>query len=176
MTRNYFTNFDDSSEDFTLGKTERDKLKSTMKRRRRFDFSVCDFMYSCLCPIKRHYPCFRKDGKSVQQNYIKFQKGLRKLNVDMDLTTILTSIRRMRFLTDAMMTQDQQFIEKYSMSNLIDYSHEQDLQDMNSIPTVNVDKSHQDVLIHESEVDHKLDFLSSRPLESMDKFLICQVS
>ena len=111
MTRNYFTNFDDSSEDFTLGKTERDKLKSTMKRRRRFDFSVCDFMYSCLCPIKRHYPCFRKDGKSVQQNYIKFQKGLRKLNVDMDLTTILTSIRRMRFLTDAMMTHNQQFIE-----------------------------------------------------------------
>ena len=62
------------------------------------------------------------------------------------------------------------------MSNLINYSHEQDLQDMNSIPTVNVDKSHQDVLIHESEIDHKLDFLSSRPLESMDKFLICQVS
>jgi len=62
------------------------------------------------------------------------------------------------------------------MSNLINYSHEQDLQDMNSIPTVNVDKSHQDVLIHESEIDHKLDFLSSRPLRSMDKFLICQVS
>ena len=82
----------------------------------------------------------------------------------------------MRFLTDALLTQDQQFIEKYSMSNLIDYSHEQDLQDMNSIPTVNMDKSHQDVLSHESEIDHKLDFLSSRPLGSMDKFLIRQVS
>ena len=176
MTRNYCTSFDDSNGDSTLGKIEHDKLKSTMKRRRRFNFSLCDFMYSCLCPIKYHYPCFRKDGKSVQQNYIKFQKGMRKLNIDMDLTTILTSIRRMRFLTDALLTQDQQFIEKYSMSNLIDYSHEQDLQDMNSIPTVNMDKSHQDVLSHESEIDHKLDFLSSRPLGSMDKFLIRQVS
>jgi hypothetical protein len=95
-------------------------LGDEMKQRRRFDFSTCDFLYGTFWWIKRKYPWCRKNGTSVHDNHLLFEKGLKKFNVDLDLMTIITTVRRMKVLTELLFNDNQKLLEKYSKYHTIE--------------------------------------------------------
>jgi hypothetical protein len=104
-------------------------LGDKMKQRRRFDYSTWDFLYGTFWWVKRKYPWCRKDGKSVHDNYILFRKGLEKFHVDLDLVTIITTVRRMKVFTDLLFNDNQKLLERYSKHHTIESANFDDLDE-----------------------------------------------
>lgn len=153
-----------------------ENLWSTIKQRRRFDFSLCDFMYSILWPVKFDYPCLRKDGKSVHSNYVKFQKGMEKYNVDLDITNILTTVKRMKTLSDLILSSDQKLLEKYSKHHLIDVPNDVDLDYMQDVPAAKCRQLLAERKAHSENLNDFIYSFSDKQATEWDRFMISNIS
>jgi hypothetical protein len=114
---------------YTFNPEQWNALGDEMKQRRRFDFSTWDFMYGTFWWIKRKYPWCRKDGKSVHDNYILFRKGLEKFHVDLDLVSVISTVRRIKVFTELFFNDHQKLLEKYSKYHAIESANFNDLDE-----------------------------------------------
>jgi hypothetical protein len=70
----------------------------------------------------------------VHDNYILFSKGLEKFYVDLDLLSVITTVRRMKVLTELLFNDNQQLLEKYSKYHTIESANFDDLDYFKTIP------------------------------------------
>lgn len=94
--------------------------------RKRFIYSGLDiilYMVRCLClrSVKDHKKQESKENwdKSYSHHYY-FRKGVYKLQEELDVVTMLKSMRRVKLLTSTLLTQTQKMILKFQRKNLIE--------------------------------------------------------
>ena len=110
-----------------------DALREKLKNRKRFTYSYLDFIYTHFCWIKRRFSlCKKKD--SVYDNYIWYQKGVAKYEQEIDLVSIITSIRRLNLLMDMTLDQNQRLLEIYSPYHNVEFSQNEYEMYMKDIP------------------------------------------
>jgi hypothetical protein len=150
-------------------------LGNEMKQRRRFDYSTLDFLYSAFWWVKYKYPWCKKNGKSVHDNYILFRKGLEKFYVDLDLLSVITTVRKMKVLTDLFFNDNQQLLEKYSKYHTIESANFDDLDHFKRIPQYKSSNLMESRFEHASTLNGSIRRMAKRPMSKIDLFLISQI-
>jgi len=83
---------------------------------------------------------------------------MEKYNVDLDITNILTTVKRMKTLSALILSSDQKLLEKYSKHHLIDVPNDVDLDYMQDVPAA---KSRQILTERKAHSENLNDFVYS---------------
>jgi len=93
----------------------------------------------------------------------------------MDITNFLATIKRMKLLTDVLLTNNQRFLERYTQYHLIEAPNDRDLEYMDEIPPEKSKCTSNAIKSQNHTVNVKMqDFMSG--CSKMDKKLITQIS
>ena len=105
-----------------------------------------------------------------------FRKGLEKFYIDLDLVSVLTTVRRMKVMTDLMFTENQKYLEKYSIHHTIENPNFDDLDYFKTIPKLRDNNSKNNAFIHSSLTNANIRRLVKDPITDVDKMLINQIA
>ncbi len=89
--------------------------------RQRFNYTAKDiltYIFKCLC-------CRRKESlRDSDQNlkHFLFDKAEEKLESELDIITLLKSMRKLKLMTQAILTQKNRMLLKFQRKNLIESS------------------------------------------------------
>lgn len=94
--------------------------------RRRFMYTACDileYLFRFLCirsvKLKRFRGPKHKWEEHLRKHY-HYNEGVDKLHDELDVITLLKSMRRVKLLTQTLMTQTQKMVLKFQRKNLIE--------------------------------------------------------
>jgi len=93
----------------------------------------------------------------------------------MDLVNFLATIKRMKLLTDVLMTNNQRFLERYTQYHLIEAPNDRDLEYMNEIPPEKSKSTPDLIMENEYNTNIKIQELMTE-CSKMDKKIITQIS
>lgn len=103
-----------------------------MKERRRFNFSVFDFIYNLYCLIGWMFCCKRKRS-SLFKRYKYYEYGENKYMKEFDAAYYAKSIRRLEMLVNTFMDDSERYLVNYQKNNTIslhsDYTATSDSDD-----------------------------------------------
>jgi len=117
-----------------------------------------------------------KDGKSVHANYLKFEKGLDKFNIDLDLINIITTVKRMKVMSDILLTDNQKLFENYSRHHVIDVPNKEDLEYLKRVPKYKWSNLRKNVFSHSCEINWSIRRFSKLKMSEVDRMLIANIS
>jgi len=117
-----------------------------------------------------------KNGKSVHANYLRFGKGLDKFNIDLDLINIITTVKRMKVMSDILLTDNQKLFENYSRHHVIDVPNTEDLEYLKRVPKYKCKNLRENVFRHSSEINGSIRRFSKLKMSEVDRMLIANVS
>jgi hypothetical protein len=86
-------------------------LLDTMKVRKRFNWKLSDLLCNAFCLLKCRHPCSRNKKREAERNYNLLMKGQEMYESEMDLVTILTTIRKVNWLMDTLMDDQNKVLE-----------------------------------------------------------------
>lgn len=106
--------------------------------RKRFKYSIGDifkYILTCLCfrklKLKKYVGSIEEWEKSMKKHY-QFNEGEDKLFDELDVISILKSIRRVKLLTQSLLTQQQKTILRFQRKNIIESSSSSGDSDSNN--------------------------------------------
>jgi hypothetical protein len=150
-------------------------LAYELKNRRRLNFTFYEFLYGAFCLKKdKRFFCRKKGHNTIHENYILHRRGILHFYADIDLVSILTTVRRMKVLSDLFFNTAQKTLEKYSLFHTID-SKPSEIDYFKNIPKSNFRGLRENPFEHNAEVNATVRRLASKPLTKMDLFLISQI-
>jgi hypothetical protein len=159
-----------------LGPDLANNLALEMKHRRRFNFGMLDFLYGAYFCCKRQYKCWRKDGNSIHDNYLVYRRGWESFYLDLDVVSILTTVRRMKVLSNLFFNDTQKQLEKYSIFHAINSFSANSIETFKDIPKIDRRKNEiEKIATHSLRVNSAVRELSQHPLSKIDRFLISQI-
>jgi hypothetical protein len=159
-----------------LGPDLANNLALEMKHRRRFNFGMLDFLYGAYFCCKRQYKCWRKDGNSIHDNYLVYRRGWESFYLDLDVVSILTTVRRMKVLSNLFFNDTQKQLEKYSIFHSINSFSASSIESFKDIPKIDRRKNKiEKIATHSLRVNSAVRELSQHPLSKIDRFLISQI-
>lgn len=151
-------------------------LANELKNRRRLNFTFCEYLYGAFCPKKDSRLFCRKKGRTtVHENYILHRRGVVHFYADLDLVSILTTVRRMKVLSDLFFNMTQKTLEKYSLFHTID-SMPSEIDFFKTIPKSNFRGLNENPFEHNAQINSTVRRLVSKPLTKMDLFLLSQIN
>jgi len=133
------------------------------------------FMESCV-QSNCSGDAVNKNGKSVHANYLKFEKGLDKFNIDLDLINIITTVKRMKVMSDILLTNNQKLFENYSRHHVIDVPNKEDLEYLKRVPKYKWSNLRESVFTHSSEINGSIRRFSKLKMSEVDRMLIANIS
>ena len=106
--------------------------------RRRFNYTMKDILYfilRCLCFRKIKLKKYRGTREDWQQNikkHYQFDEGEDKLFDELDVITLLKTMRRVKLLTQTLLTQQQKMVLRFQRKNIIESSSSSGDSDTNN--------------------------------------------
>eukprot|EP00347_Sterkiella_histriomuscorum_P013629 403363988 len=100
-----------------LGDQDIDTILMNLIKRKRFNYTIKDittYIFKCLCLRKQ------RNFKLNHKQHFIFQKGEKKLQDELNVVTLLKSIRQVKLLSQALLSQRQNTILKFQRKNLIE--------------------------------------------------------
>jgi hypothetical protein len=94
--------------------------------RRRFIYTgkdILTYMFRCLCfrSVKlRRYKGSKEGWDRVMRKHYYFKEGEDKLFDELDVINLLKSMRRIKLLTQTLLTQTQKMVLKFQRKNIIE--------------------------------------------------------
>jgi hypothetical protein len=98
-----------------LSSTDINQILINLISRRRFSYNwrdVFTYVLRCLCIRKTH----------TRDHHFLYQKGEKKLSKELDVISLLKSLRQIKLLTQVTLSQKQKFMLKFQRKNLIETS------------------------------------------------------
>ena len=97
--------------------------------------NIFKYILTCLCfrklKLKKYVGSIEEWEKSMKKNY-QFNEGEDKLFDELDVISILKSIRRVKLLTQSLLTQQQKTILRFQRKNIIESSSSSGDSDSNN--------------------------------------------
>ena len=87
--------------------------------RSRYSYSICDILYGNFCCIKWK-PSKSKNTRSLYYRNTYFNKGLEKFEGEIDITTIIRSLRKVEAIMNTVYDENQRLLEEFSKYHIID--------------------------------------------------------
>ena len=110
-----------TKEDVGLKKKILENWEKSMRDRSVFKYGYLSIFHYILCwVIWRRNKTMRT--KSKFRDHVYFSVGQEKLHNELDCVTIIKSIRKLRILTQLLLTKKQKFLIKFQRDNVIDSS------------------------------------------------------
>lgn len=122
----------------TLDQREVSVVLRNLINRKRFTYTCSDileFLVRCLCMrrIKRRkYRGSREEWADHVKKHYHFKEGEDKLFDELDVITLLKSMRRVKLLTQTLLTQSQKMVLRFQRKNIIESSSSSGDSDTNN--------------------------------------------
>ena len=122
----------------SLDQKEVGVLLRNLINRRRFQYTCSDileFLVRCLCIRKikkRKYRGSREEWEDNVKKHYHFKEGEDKLFDELDVITLLKSMRRVKLLTQTLLTQSQKMVLRFQRKNIIESSSSSGDSDTNN--------------------------------------------
>jgi hypothetical protein len=106
--------------------------------RKRFDYTIKDimlFILKCLCFRKiklKKYTGTKEDWQKNVKKHFQFNEGEDKLFDELDVITLLKTMRRVKLLTQTLLTQQQKMVLRFQRKNIIESSSSSGDSDTNN--------------------------------------------
>ncbi|TNV73470.1 hypothetical protein FGO68_gene12963 [Halteria grandinella] len=164
-----------------LGSSTIQKILMNIVNRKRFSYTGKDiiaFLLRCLCVRKTKLKLWKgtKGGwNQVMRKHFHYKEGEDKLFDELDVITLLKSMRRVKLLTQTLLTQTQKMVLKFQRKNLIESnSSSGDSDTNNKFETVSLMESNEPMmrLVVYSKIKHMISQFSNTRLHEIDRRLL----
>ncbi|TNV83938.1 hypothetical protein FGO68_gene12435 [Halteria grandinella] len=149
--------------------------------RKRFSYTgkdIVTFLLRCLCVRKSKQKVWKgtkEEWDEVMRKHYHYKEGEDKLFDELDVITLLKSMRRVKLLTQTLLTQSQKMVLKFQRKNLIESnSSSGDSDTNNKFETVSLMESNDPLmrLVVYSKIKHMITQFSNTRLHDTDRRLL----